>query len=397
MNYLLILGVIACSVYMLVPTVRYWADETARLMALEISATLRKELIRWAGLLGLGFMGLLATPQGSDFVESMVERFDGDTIVAPVEMNAVSGGGVIGGVVSGVRERALTVLPPAGGGGGGGSGTTHTNLPSGMDTVYIATGSRGNDQLSQGFTANDDGVCSPNGCWAARTDTITTASYNAPTNEGDSILFRHNHPGNGSSSNSNFAGNIIIAEWDDLSTFSGVQDYDTVYIYISNHENGQITAEHGRKLFFLGVERGAFADSLIGGADIFPTWESSNVFTFQYQAGLFDDDYTSGGGSAGNWSSTTPGAGLDSVWVVHEFLIKGNTEGLKDGALTWWVNGDTVFHSDTMRFEQSGSAGCTNGVCGISGLTLFMNTDAATSNQHYFYTGEIAVFGKGGN
>lgn len=273
----------------------------------------------------------------------------------------------------------------------------YANEPTDMTLIYSAKGDRGNDQLSQGFSPNDDGVCSPNGCWDARTDTVTLGAYNAPSAEGDSILFRHNHPGNGIGSNSNFAGNIIVAEWDDLTTFSGAQDFDTVYIYLSTHENGKITAEHGRKLFFIGVERGAFADSLIGGADIFPTWESSNVFTFQYQAGLFDDDYTSGGGSAGNWSSTTPGAGLDSVWTVHEFVIKANTEGSKDGAVTWWVNGDTVFHSDTMRFEQSGSAGCTNGKCGISGFTWFMNTDAATSNQHYSYTGELYISGKGSN
>lgn len=358
MNYLILALVLAANLYLLVPTFRYWTDETLRLAALEVGATLRKELIRWGGILGLGVIGLLATPQGSDFVESMVERFDGDTIVAPVEMNAVSGGGVIGGVAGGIRERASVVIPPPPPSGG----DLYTNEPAGFTTLHENT---------MQFVVEDSTDWTGN-TWESRTDAVTFAGATCD-GVGDDYTNRHNHPGDGTAQ-ADYGGSF---NWTPGVTM------DSMYIALCLYVNGTITgggSNHGIKLDFLRTEDA-------GGADHFPTWSSSNFFGMHWQSGFSEPDDN---------TAYSMGVGAEDSPVWFEYLYIASDNGVANGEAHVWIDGVKAYTNTTIDWSDSSSGNCTGSRCGFVGWQMYRNTDeGAGLVQHYLYTSHFYASYKG--
>lgn len=271
--------------------------------------------------------------------------------------------------------RVASSPPPAG------ASRLGQNEPAGMRILYHATGEGGVNQLAQGFDVIPD-----RDMWSQRNDVIVDTSEPGE----DGRVFRHRHPGNGRSSSANFAGNANVRSWRDVNA-SLPNDVDTLYLYMSINNNNQASI-HGRKLFFIGAEDGAQSDGRARKNEYYMTWERGLNADFTAQSIGGDWSYASG---ANEWNDNRPFEGKDARWVQLEVLMIGSSEGGNDGQIRVWVDGDLMLDARDVRFSDANPAGCTNNQCGFGNWQWYLNTDAATTGQHYFYTGEVYLSGKG--
>jgi len=339
-----------------------WTRETARMMGEEFRASVRREAVRWAGVAGVAAIAGVTTVavKQPGLVESMLERFDGDSVWVPETVN-------VGGPAP--LDLSANIVPIIARGGrsaaapGAGS---YPNRPAGTWTTLLNI---------DGTLAATDFVDAFGG--AFQCDSTCNANWSTVSDATNPIG----------------TGSVVRIKVPNGETDPGTplkkyfnatdQTYYCTELYISFHVYLESTWEaRGHKWFLAGVDS-ASRTNIQNANQFFLTHETTRKAELTSQNDVSVDIIR-----------TDDALSLET-WHHYELhLIAESAQGNNDGEGAGWLDNVEFAGRPPPTYKSPNDSASWHNV-GFNGLNWDLTSSTATTQDNYARFGELLFQGKG--